>query len=282
MPTDILIFDVELGQSIFVYPHSAPEYGMLVDCGNTRDFEPIDFLVQNGYVTNNSLTDLTLTNYDQDHFSGLPYLRRKVNVRSVLFANNLSSEQLRAVKAQPHTEALKHTCQVKDTYTETATWYQPPFTKQVFSLSLSDCSAFDQSCLTNNLSQVVFIQHNGSVICIAGDLEEAGWKLLLHRQPLIKDWLRATNVFVASHHGRANGYCPDLFCDCALDCVIISDKGIMHDTQRNAAALYGNHIRSGVVLNGCSRKVLTTRDDGHIRVRFAPGGARSYDTFSHA
>lgn len=282
MPTDFFIFDVGLGQSIFAYPRSAPEYGLLIDCGNTQDFEPVDYLLKHNFLPNNTLTNLTLTNYDQDHFSGLPYLWSKVNVRSVRFAKNLTSDQLKQLKAQPHTAALKKTCDVKELYTHSADWYQPPFRKVVFSLSLSDLAGFDTKTLTNNLSQVVFIQHNDSIMCIAGDLEEAGWKMLLAKQPVIKDWLKATNVFVASHHGRGNGYCPDVFCDCNLDCVIISDKGIVHDTQRNMTSIYGGHVKTGVTCNNCTRKVLTTRDDGHIWVRFAPGGARSFGTFQHA
>src|SRR5690348_4240777 len=100
--TDILIFDVGLGQSIFVYPHSAGEYGALIDCGNTKEFEPIDFLIKKNYIQNGTLNELMLTNYDQDHFSGLPYLQTKVAIRSVLFAPNLSTPEIKALKQKPH------------------------------------------------------------------------------------------------------------------------------------------------------------------------------------
>ena len=280
MPTDFLIFDVGLGQSIFVYPRSAPAYGSLIDCGNSADCEPIDFLVENGFVTNGTLSNLTLTNYDQDHFSGLPYLRRKVGIDTVNFAKNLSSDQLKAIKEQPHTEALKSTLDVKDKYTTPAQNYKPPFAKKIFSLSLEDALTLDRRGLTNNLSQVVFIDHLGSVLCVGGDLEEAGWQLLLRKQPDIKPWLARTNVFVASHHGRDNGHCADVFCDCDLDCVIISDKDIVHDTQDGMASLYAGHVSGGITLSGANRKVLTTRDDGHLWVRFDESGQRSYGAFS--
>ena len=278
--TDILIFDVGLGQSIFVYPHSDPTYGMLVDCGNVEGFEPIDFLIKKGYIVNNILSNLTLTNYDQDHFSGAPYLRSKVGIHTVTFASNLTSLEIKELKEKPHTDALQHVCYVKDTYIYPVPAYAPPYIKQTFHLQKGDLESHD----TNNLSQIVFIEYNNSVICISGDLEEKGWKALLEKQPGIKTWLARTNIFIASHHGRDNGYCPEIFSYCKPECIIISDKGIMHDTQRNMSSVYGEHVAgAGVYFNNnlSKRKVLTTRDDGHIWVQLHPGGSRIYRNFTH-
>lgn len=91
--TDILIFDVGLGQSIFIYPHDHPEYSMLVDCGNTEEFNPIDFLIKNNYI-NDTLNNLTITNYDQDHFSGIEYILKKVHIQTVSFAPSLNSSEI--------------------------------------------------------------------------------------------------------------------------------------------------------------------------------------------
>ena len=278
---DILIFDVGLGQSIFVYPYSHPSYGMLVDCGNVDGFEPIDFLIKKGYITNNILSNLTLTNYDQDHFSGVPYLRSKVGIHTVSFAPNLTSSEIKNLKEKPHTDALQNVCYVKDTYIHPVPAYIPPYIKQTFYLQKEDLENHD----TNNLSQIVFIEHNGSVICISGDLEEKGWETLLEKQPLIKIWLARANIFIASHHGRDNGYYPDIFSYCKPECIIISDKGIIHDTQRNMSSVYGAHVTgAGVFFNDDPlnrRKVLTTRDDGHIWVQLHPGGNRIYRNFTH-
>jgi len=277
--TDLLVFDVEMGQSIFVYPHSAPEYAALIDCGNTQDFEPIDFLLQKEFVQNSTLRELTITNYDQDHLSGLPYLQSKVTMHSVFFADNLSSQEIKALKTKPHTQALLSALEIKDRYTAKAANYAPPYKKWAFSLRKEDLEKYD----TNNLSQVIFLEHLGSVVCISGDLEEPGWKVLLEKQPAIKTWLAKTNVFIASHHGRTNGYCPDVFKHCKPECIIISDKGIVHETQRNMSALYGGHVLGdGVPYNGDAinkRKVLTTRDSGHLWVQLLPGGVRIYRNF---
>lgn len=279
MKTDILIFDVEMGQSIFIYPHSHPEYGMMIDCGNTGEFDPVDFLIEKGYIKD-SLGNLALTNYDQDHFSGMSYLKDKVKIRTVAFAHNLTSQEIKNMKEEV-TDALQDTCRIKDTYIYDAKDHNPPYSKQSFYLQKHDLENPD----TNNLSQVIFVEHQGTVVCISGDLEEAGWKKLLEKEPGIKDWLKKTNIFIASHHGRENGYCADVFSHCKPDCIIISDKGIVHDTQKDMCSVYGNCIPGdGIYLNGDitkKRKVLTTRDDGHIYIQLLPGGVRQYSNFSH-
>ena len=253
---------------------------MLVDCGHTEDFHPIDFLMKKNYIKNGVLSNLTLTNYDQDHFSGMPYLRSKVHIKTVDFAKNLTSPEIKALKEEI-TDALEHVCYVKDTYTNPALDYAPPFTKMIFHLEKTDLPKHD----TNNLSQVVFVEHHGTVICISGDMEESGWKILLAKQPAIKEWLKKTNVFIASHHGRENGYCPDVFSHCKPECILISDKGIVHETQRDMSALYGTHvIGNGIPFkNDLSnkRKVLTTRSDGHLYLQLLPYGTRAYHNFSH-
>jgi beta-lactamase superfamily II metal-dependent hydrolase len=277
---DILIFDVGLGQSIFFYPHDAREYSVMIDCGNTQDFEPIDFLLKQKYIQNGTLPELTLTNYDQDHFSGLPYLQSKVRILSVLFAENLSSEEIKALKTKPHTQALLSTLQIKDTYTVPRANYAPAYSRVPFTLAKNDL----QTLNTNNLSQVVFIEYLGSVICISGDLEAPGWTKLIATQPAVKTWLAKTNIFIASHHGRTNGYSPEVFDHCKPECIIISDKGVVHDTQQNMSSVYGGHVvGDGVPYKGDAinkRKVLTTRDSGHLWVQLLAGGVRTYQNFT--
>src|SRR5208283_5391646 len=102
---DIIIFNVELGQCIFFYPRDEKsEYGLMIDCGNTSEFEPIDEIIKWKLLPYNKekekyiLKNLTLTNYDQDHFSGLPYLQSKVHIETVRFPENLSGEEIKELK----------------------------------------------------------------------------------------------------------------------------------------------------------------------------------------
>lgn len=281
---DIVVFNVEHGQSIFFYPRNNVEYGMFVDCGNTQDFNPIDFLIKHNLVHRNGLagghvvSNLTLTNYDQDHFSGLPHLMGKAHITTIRFAPNLTSTELVAMKEE-QTEALDKVCQLKDKYTASAEFHRPPYEVTTFSLTKTDFPEVEPS--TNNLSQVVFVRYGGSTICITGDVEASGWEKLLAK-PGFTDWLGQTNVLVAAHHGRENGYAEEIFAHCAPECVIFSDKLVVHGTQEGMSQAYAAHVTgNGVIVNGNttnSRKVLTTRSDGHIWIRFTGGGIREYKT----
>jgi len=279
---DIFIFNVEHGQSVFFYPRDIPEFGMLVDCGNTGTFNPIDQIIAWNMLPKNAagqhvLSNLTITNYDHDHFSGLPYLANTVHIATARLSKNISSQELLAAKPED-TLALQWVRHVKDTYNQPAPLHVPPYQVAVFSLTQNDFPAGDWD--TNNLSQVVFVSYGGSVICISGDIEAKGWaKLLL--QENFKASLRATNVFIAAHHGRETGHAVEVFDHCSPQCVIISDKEIMHGTQEGMAQAYANRVSgNGVYLaNAASpvaRKVLTTRNDGHVWVRFEPNGVRTY------
>jgi hypothetical protein len=53
--------------------------------------------------------------------------------------------------------------------------------------------------------------------------------------------LANTDILVASHHGRENGYCREVFDYCHPQAVVMSDKSIVHDTQL-MAQVYHNAV----------------------------------------
>jgi beta-lactamase superfamily II metal-dependent hydrolase len=111
---------------------------------------------------------------------------------------------------------------------------------------------------TNNLSLVLFLHCPGLSIVFPGDLEKPGWRNLLLR-PDFQAHLARVNIFVASHHGRENGYLPEVFDYCHPQVIIISDESKQYETQETN---YSNRA-SGIVWNATdTRKVLTTRKDG--------------------
>lgn len=128
---------------------------------------------------------------------------------------------------------------------------------------VSFCNNYPTFQDTNNLSLVFFVHYDGMGIIFPGDLERAGWKELLNN-PEFRDHLNRVNIFVASHHGRESGYCEEVFNYCWPEIVIISDKEIVHETQKQQ---YARHA-SGVPWDGGSEKryVLTTRADGMITI----------------
>lgn len=117
---------------------------------------------------------------------------------------------------------------------------------------------------TNNLSLVAFVNFDDMGIIFPGDLEKAGWRELLRNEDF-RDHLSRVNIFVASHHGRESGYCEAIFEFCTPDIVIISDKEIVHETQKQR---YTKHAIGVPWKPGSERRyALTTRSDGMITIK---------------
>jgi len=274
----IVVFNVGAGQSILIYPNDQTDHACLIDCGGEDGgFSPVEFLVSKNLLPRDGngkpkLGNLTITNYDHDHFSWLPDLRKKTEIWTSRLPKNISSAELKSHKDEV-TYALEHICYMKDTYTGTAEDFKPVYTMNTYHLEQSD---LDGDLNTNHLSQMVFIEFGSSKICVAGDLEKPAWEKIL-KKPEVRDHLNKVNVLIAPHHGRENGYHEAIFQYCSPEVIVISDKDIVHDTQNGMAQLYSSHVRGGGInFNGSWRKVLTTRSDGHILIEFEPNGARSY------
>lgn len=273
MTCHFIIYNVKLGQCIGVLPHDQRDYAMMVDCGHDDEFHPIDDLSQYLPQASNkkpSLRCLILTNYDHDHFSGLPNLHNSAIIESVLLPKNLSMEEVRNLKPTS-TDALDTLEVIRTTYTADVTNYTPPFTRKVFSLQQTELTNAGIPIETNHLSQMVFVKYGETTICIPGDLENRSWELMLAKAD-VQAWLRQTNILIAPHHGRENGYHEEIFDYCKPSCIILSDKSVVHETQMDMTALYSGHVSGkGIVYtpatgNPVTRKTLTTRNDGHILV----------------
>ena len=79
--------------------------------------------------------------------------------------------------------------------------------------------------------------------------------------------LSRVNIFVASHHGRENGYNEEIFKYCSPP-IIISDESIKYDTQD---VDYRKHSKGIPWDDGNTRYILTTRNDGMITITDPPG-----------
>ena len=131
---------------------------------------------------------------------------------------------------------------------------------------------------TNNLSLVTFIHCDNFVIVFPGDLEKSGWQELL-KNVSFRINLEKVNIFVASHHGRESGYYESVFKYCKPELVIISDKEIVHETQKQ---LYQRHAQGFPANNARTlRYVLTTRSDGMITISKMIGYKTHIQTEKH-
>jgi hypothetical protein len=279
----IVIFNVELGQCIFFYPRNHAKYGLMVDCGNTPKFEPIDKILEWNWLpekTNDEppkhiLKNLIITNYDQDHFSGLPYLKSKVKIETSRLPDNISSEEIKTIKDKI-TEPIKEIIELKNDHTRSIT-LDSPYLINTFYLNQSDFP--NEEIDTNKLSQVVFVTYKGTCICIPGDLTSPAWEKHL-RNTKVQDKLKETQIFVASQHGRDDGFNENVFKYCWPEVIILSDKDMTHKTREGQTQTYEGKVEgSGVVFSGDAnnlRKTLGTRSDGHLWILIEEDGTRFY------
>ena len=241
---------------------------MLFDCGHNSDpeFRPSTHLPARGHQ---SVEYLFISNYDQDHISDLPRLRNNLHIGSLVRNASITADQLRALKLRQSGEispAMHSMLDMIRTYTGDITGNEPNFPGVTYQ-TFCNSHPFGNGSDTNNLSMVTILTVNGTTILLPGDMERAGWLILL-RDTSFTRHLPSVDIFVASHHGRDNGYCREIFANygCRPGVFVMSDSSVVHATQQctNNYAQWA----SGVQFNGQTRRVLTTRNDGALTWTF--------------
>lgn len=232
---------------------------VLFDCGRGQTVSPSSYLPARGV---SEIHRLVISNYDEDHIDDLVRLRRRLRIRVLTRNASLTTNQIRSLKQAPISEAMLSLLDMIDSYTasvEAAEIDPDGIAVRVFS------NPYPMFTDTNNLSLLTFLEVGGLCVALGGDLETSGWTALLGKSS-VRECLGRAEVFVASHHGRRNGYCAEVFDWCTPSLVVMSDGPIRQDTQR-MASVYGKHARGTWFSSGGRRevrKVVTTRNEGNI------------------
>lgn len=259
---EIRIFDVSHGFCAMVATNNG---GLaFIDCGHDEDgFKPSSFLRAIG---KNRINHLVISNFDQDHVSDLHNIRSFAQIDVFHRNRSVSSEYIRLLKLAGGslTAAMSSAIDLHKDYIHPVP--NPPDMGGVEIAAFHNF--YPEFTDTNNLSLITFITFDGFTIVFPGDMERAGWLALLGNANF-RDYLSKVNIFVASHHGREGGYCAEVFDYCSPDIIVISDKEIVHDTQQHNK--YAPHSAGLVWPGNVIRKVVTTRNDGTIRI-FKPMG----------
>ena len=232
---------------------------MLWDCGHKADPEhrPSRFLPESGI---RNIHRMFVTNYDEDHISDLPNLRHAVRIEIFHRNRSITPVQLRRLKeeSRPISTAMESLLSMHESYTGNV--IDPPHFPSI-DFTNFQCTYLSDFQDTNNLSHVTFLETPMSNFVIPGDVEKPAWEKLLQNSNF-QARLKKVNVFIASHHGRASGYCRRVFDYCSPAVIIFSDGPKKYATQEEANT-YASHA-TGVNFNGRTRRVLTTRSDGTI------------------
>ena len=224
---------------------------LLFDCGSSSTMSPAKHLYAKGF---REIQRFFIMNYDQDHISDIIDLRSLFEIRVLTSNMSISPDALQRMKS-PVSPAMGETIDMRRKYIAPAYPSHRGIGVQCF------YNSYPSFTDPNNLSLLVFMQIGGLSVALPGDLEQSGWHELL-KNPQVCSSLRGVNVFIASHHGRENGYCKEVFDYCTPEIVVFSDGPIVYDTQQMAST-YGQHA-SGIWFDGQTRKVLSTRKDGSL------------------
>lgn len=259
---DLRFYDVEHGDCILII--SQKNEAVLIDCGynSTTKFRPSESLLKQGFGTRRKLHHLILTHPDQDHLADLPDILSKIKPVNVwqhpqLSLRNLSDLKYTLSKAQ---EAYVNSRKsAKELHPQEASRKFNTMELRQFYLPVG--SVRD----ANDLSLVTFLTEGKFTVCFPGDLTKRGWRLHL-KNKAFQFMLRETNLFVASHHGRPTGYYEPVYEYLFPKLIVISDKEQTKGRKITKRVPYRDHAFGVKLKDGSFRKVLTTRNDGRIRI----------------
>jgi beta-lactamase superfamily II metal-dependent hydrolase len=252
------IFDVEHGACALLTCDGGAR--LMIDCGHnaTTNWRPGRALAERSVQY---LQMLVISNYDEDHVSGLGDLQRYVRIGSLMRNRSVDARALAMLKSEhgagPGIDAL---IEMMKTYTATGVGPEA-FPGSQWKVFYNNLPAFEDE---NNLSLILWLEVHGLRFLFPGDLEAAGWRRLLHSDAAFREVVRNIDVFVAAHHGRERGYCEELFTmyGCKPKVVVISDEEHRYETQQMVDAYRA--VAGGVLFRGDQRWVLSTRRDGKI------------------
>ena len=196
------ILNVEHGFCAFAVGATGEVF--LFDCGRGPDCQPSRYLPARGV---RSIRRFFVTNYDEDHIEDLPELRRALSVEVLSKNPSLDARIVRSLKQPPISAAMQEMLSMLESYTGAVT---PEQLDPAGLRAVSYSNPYPSFTDTNNLSLLTFLDVGTVTFAIPGDLEREGWLLLL-QNPEVRAQLRRVNVFIASHHGRENGYCREVF-----------------------------------------------------------------------
>jgi beta-lactamase superfamily II metal-dependent hydrolase len=270
------VFNVDHGACALITTSNGRR--LLIDCGHHAEerWYPGAALSAMGVKV---LDRLVITNFDEDHCSGVADLFEKTEVRALVTNNTVSPQIVREMKGETDMghgiRCLVESMEKVFTGGPVSASDQADFGDTSFSFYRNPYNPVFGFTDTNNLSLATFVLCGPHKIIFPGDLEKPGWKALLQNPTFVRE-LQDVTLFVASHHGRLNGYCPEVMALCPnIQAVIFSDEGIIYETQETAN-LYRKHA-TGIWFDGQQRRVLTTRTDKSMRFHLNQmGGGQAY------
>jgi hypothetical protein len=262
------IFDVGHGQCAVITSPNGRR--LMIDCGsrlrNDRFWSP------SLHFWGECIDLLALSNLDEDHICSFDFMLRSARIGQILSNPTVGVQELsglkkdgmgagaRAIASWMANPFKAPPAPLPDFGPAKIRWYYNPFVPRITNE-------------TNDLGLVVVIECFGFKIIFSGDMEKAGWQRLLRNPTFCYD-LYGTNIFVASHHGRENGQCAELFTGLRPEIIIISDDEKKYESQETDSWCAERCTGAIVIADPKQRRyVMTTRRDGSMQIDVASDGS---------
>lgn len=250
---------------------------VVIDLGCSDNFSPLHWLRQR----TDTIDLLIVTHPHGDHIDEFLLLGQlKFHIRQFWRPNWLPEREIYDQNQGQFAEKVK-------AYLEMSSRYNAPIHSSarvgnpIVSGGMSIQTFAARTCATSNInnhSGVVVFNYYGYTIVIPGDNEPPSWRALM-QQPDFLNTVRGADVFMASHHGRLSGYCPELFSSGGAlklepRLCIVSDGRV---TDTDARDRYSYHASGMNVIRRNSssfekRSCVTTRCDGYIDLTISSRG----------
>lgn len=264
----IFIHNVGHGQAVHAFTPDGQI--VVIDLGTSTDFSPLEWLSRD----TKTIDSLVVTHPHGDHIDEMLLIDKLgFKVRQLWRPKWLPRDVVYGANQMAYQGKL-------DAYFDMSNRYSSPINNEELvgnprvtgGVTIEKFAS--RNCGTSNInnhSGVVVFEYLGARIVIPGDNEPPSWKELL-KQPDFLSMVQDTHVFMASHHGRQSGYCPELFAalnKTAPRLCIISDGRVLDTdaTQRYSYHAEGWTVGSRSTANlKEDRYCVTTRSDGTIHI----------------
>lgn len=269
-PTIVTVWDVEHGVCILVTTPN--KKNVILDCGASSNFSPAIYLFQDLNVKR--IDYLVISHPHEDHIHDLDnllfYYKDNIRVyrRNKSIDRDAMEEDNPDLANQGKDSKLGKYFVMNDKFTASVAWENDPKNPDWG----KGCTfwTFDnrkENLSVNNKSVVTFVRFGNETILYGGDVEEEGWLKLLNN-PKFVELLKLTTILIASHHGRDSGYCSEIF-EHFTPKLVIASAGKYRDSD--ATSKYDYQVKEEFSVtdedgNKKGRKLLSTRNDGHMRL----------------
>jgi competence protein ComEC len=267
MSLNMVFWDVQHGSAAFIKTPTGKK--LIIDLGVGSFMKPDDatfsplWHLRNVYGVT-SADALVITHPHADHLDDI-YNIDLVPPRMLIAPRQIDRDLIREKNQDKDESVVNAYFELLDRFTGSVAASDDPGISSNWGVDIKFFSPPYTETNLNNYSIVTVITYAQSRIVIPGDNEPASWRLLLDN-PAFVEAIKATDFFVASHHGRESGYHAELFKHFKPKLVFISDTANVSTavTDKYYSQATGATVRHRETNELETRYCLTTRSDDFI------------------